>query len=757
MFPEELIKLDRWCVWKYVERNGRMTKLPINPLTGELAKSNDESTWADYKTACDVLNSTDADGLGFFFKPPYIGIDLDDISDDLERYRQNDIQDNIVSEFYEAFKSYGEISPSGNGLHIIVKGKIPGARRRKGDVEIYDVGRFFTITGNTLGKYHDIAEVSEKTFKRIYDKYLGEKKIVKGNFQQFKHDLSESEIVRSILSSKQADKFKMFMNGTWQDEYHSQSEADLAFANILAFWCARDFAHMDSLFRQSSLYRPKWDEVHGKSTYGEATLYKAINDTAEVYKPKREKPFYQINFNGATQKPKEYPVRSWDDTGNADRLMDRYGEYIKYSYVNKKFYIYDGSKWAVDNTGEIRKLIDLTVADLKNEKIFVPEGMDEEEAMKEFRKHIKRSRGTSAKKNMMDEVQHRTAILPEEFDQDDMLLNVQNGYLDLSSGEMKEHDKDKLFSRQANSEYTDKASSDVWQSFLNDIFAGNQEVIRYIQKAVGYSLTGSVREQKMFILHGKGRNGKSIFVEVLSDILGDYAMNIQAKTIMVKRNETVNNDIAKLQGARFVTSSEPNEGFRFDEGLIKQLTGGDKVTARFLYGEDFDFNPKFKIWVSTNHKPIVRGTDDGIWRRLVLIPFEVQIPEHKVDKDLKYKLLREAPAILDWALEGCQLWQKEGLKEPEKIANAITEYRTDMDVLEHFIDECCVVGEGESILGGELYNLYTKWADESGEYKMNKNNFGKKMKEKFESQRKMDGIWYLGLGRKELYPGLKSM
>ena len=261
----------------------------------------------------------------------------------------------------------------------------------------------------------------------------------------------------------------------------------------------------------------------------------------------------------------------------------------------------------------------------------------------------------------------------------------------------------------------------------------------------------------MFILHGKGRNGKSIFVETIAEILGDYSNNMQAKSLMVKKNDNVNTDIARLSKARFVTSSEPNEGFRFDEGLIKQITGGDKVTARFLYAEEFEYTPKFKIWVSTNHKPIIRGTDDGIWRRLVLIPFEVQIPEEKVDKDLKYKLLREAPAILNWMTEGAYMWMREGLEMPEKLKNAGQSYRTEMDVIEQFIQEECIRIEGGRAKGSRLYDLYKKWADENSTYKMDNKKFGQKMKEKFKSKKMNDGINYIGIEIPEKIPGLESV
>ncbi len=760
--PDELKQLNNWCVWKFENRNGKRTKIPFNAATGEFAKSNDKSTWSSYETA---VNAEGVDGIGFFFEPPYLGIDIDDIDDDLHRFKQGDKLDNIVSEFNEAFKSYTEVSPSGNGLHIIVKGKIPGSRRRKGNIEMYDSGRFFTMTGKNIGKYKDVTEVSEQVFKTIYKKYLPDNTIkypTTNNYQENIHNLSEIDIINEIYNSKQAKLFDDLMKGNYEPYYTSHSEADMALANILAFWCAKDYSQMDSIFRQSNLYRDKWDEKRKNSTYGEQTLFKAINEVNNIYTPKQEREENPLRYAlshifDAEKKDKEYPIRSYDDTGNADRFIDRYGHLYKHSYITNKFYIYDGQKWKVDDRGAIRKLIDEMIESIKNEKVLHSEDVTEEEAREAFQKYYKKTRGTQSKKNIMNELMHRKTVTPDEFDKDDMLLNVANGYIDLTSRELYKHDINRMFSQIANTDYSEKMQPAVWLDFLNDIFAGDKAVIRYIQKALGYSLTGSTREQVMFILFGKGRNGKSIFVETIAEILGDYSNNMQAKSLMVKKNDNVNTDIARLSKARFVTSSEPNEGFRFDEGLIKQITGGDKVTARFLYAEEFEYTPKFKIWVSTNHKPIIRGTDDGIWRRLVLIPFDVQIPEEKVDKDLKYKLLREAPAILNWMAEGAYMWMREGLELPEKLKDAGQTYRTEMDVVEQFIQEKCKRAEGVRETGKALYEEYKKWADENNEYKMDKNKFGKKLKEKFRSKKMNNGVNYLGVELTEKYPGLRGL
>lgn len=769
--PDELKQLNNWCVWKFENRNGKRTKIPFNAKTGEFAKSNDKSTWSSYETA---VNAEGVDGIGFFFEPPYLGIDIDDIDDDLHRFKQGDKLDNIVSEFNEAFKSYTEVSPSGNGLHIIVKGKIPGNRRRKGNIEMYDSGRFFTMTGKTIGKYKDVTEVSEQVFKTIYNKYLPDNTVkypTTNNYQQNIHNLSEIDVINEIYKSKQAKLFDDLMKGNYEPYYTSHSEADMALANILAFWCAKDYSQMDSIFRQSNLYRDKWDEKRKNSTYGEQTLFKAINETNNIYTPKQQTDDNPLRYVLSKlfdnqEETKEYPIRSYDDTGNADRFIDRYGHLYKHSYITNKFYIYDGQKWKVDDRGAIRKLIDEMIESIKNEKVLHSEDVTEEEAREVFQKYYKKTRGTQAKKNIMNELMHRRPATPDDFDRDDMFINVANGYIDLTSRELYKHDINKMFSQITNTDYTEKMQPAVWLDFLNDIFAGDQKVIRYIQKALGYSLTGSTREQVMFILFGKGRNGKSIFVETIAEILGDYSNNMQAKSLMVKKNDNVNTDIARLSKARFVTSSEPNEGFRFDEGLIKQITGGDKVTARFLYAEEFEYTPKFKIWVSTNHKPIIRGTDDGIWRRLVLIPFDVQIPEEKVDKDLKYKLLREAPAILNWMAEGAYMWMQEGLAMPEKLKEAVQKYRNEMDTLGQFIEDCCKVDKNSSEKVSNLHQAYKTWSNDNltSTKVLGMKSFSQKMEERFVKESRRDANYFIGIEidnkksfEEQKYPGIRAV
>ena len=219
---------------------------------------------------------------------------------------------------------------------------------------------------------------------------------------------------------------------------------------------------------------------------------------------------------------------------------------------------------------------------------------------------------------------------------------------------------------------------------------------------------------------------------------------------MVKRNQGgANSDVARLKGARFVTSNEPDQGDRIDEGLLKQLTGGDKVTARHLYGKEFEFEPEFKLWMATNHKPIIRGRDLGIWRRMHLIPFTVTIPDEKVDKNLIHKLRRELTGILNWAVEGCRKWQREGLGMPQAVKSSVKEYQSEMDVVTNFLETCTLEAEGFTVRAKDLYQAYREWAEENGEYVMSNSIFGKEISLRVSKKRTNKGFVYENLALTE--------
>ena len=706
--PQELKEYSNWCLYRLVKRDGKNTKIPINGLTGEFAKSNDKSTWNTYEICVDNIDKFGCNGIGFFFDEPFFGIDIDKIDEDVELFKQG-IDENIINEFADSLKTYGEFSQSGKGVHFICKGKLPEGGRRKSNVEMYSSGRFFVMTGNSLSNIDYVNECTEEVID-LFEKYIGSSEIEK-NSPNFNSNLELDEILDVALKNKKFH--NLFINN---HTYSSQSEADMAFCNYLAYYCAKDKEKMDAIFRQSSLYRTKWDEKRGEFTYGEKTLNKAIKDCKNVYLKDDE---FKIFIGDNT-------FFSYDDTGNAERFLKKYEDIVRYNYDNKSFMIYNSRFWQEDSSSIIKNLAETVIADMKNEFKFV----NDEDQEKALLKHIKYTRNSKGKENMLKELQHKVAITNNELDLDPYLFNVDNGFLDLKEYLFKDHDKNNFFSKIAGTEFDPKRKCPKWIKFLREIFLEDEELIEFIQKAIGYSLTGSTREQCLFILFGNGLNGKSVFLEVMSALFGHYALNIQPGSLMVKNQQGANNDIARLKGARFVTTTEPNDGMRFDEGLVKQLTGGDKVTARFLYKNEFEFIPEFKIWMATNHKPIIRGNDDGIWRRLNIIPFDAKVK--KINKNLKEELLEELPGILNWALAGLKKYHKDGLEKPEKVKNSISLYKQEMDTIGQFIDECIMNLEGYKVGASVVYQTYKNWAIMNGQYVMSGTKFGIEFSKKFE-------------------------
>lgn len=742
-FPKELQTLKQWVCWKGIpdeSRPGKIKKVPINPYTGGQAQSNNPQTWSDYETA--LRERGKYSGIGFMFGNGYFGVDIDDVRAEIEEYKMG-VADNIVSEFIYALQSYAEYSVSGNGLHIICRGTLPKNGRRRKNVEMYSEGRFFIMTGNRASEYTDIAECSE-SIKALHEKYIGGGcEPTAGVILSQPVGLSESEIIEIAKRSKQGQIFTDLYNGNWSTYFTSQSEADMSFCNMLAFYCRKDEEMMDRIFRSSGLMRDKWDRKQAGSTYGRLTISKAARHCNAVYEPK---PQYSISI-GMT-KPEKPKLYTFDDTGNAERFTDYFKNSIRYSFVNKCWFWWDGRRWCVDNTGVVRRLADEVVENMRGELgnyiDNVPDDMDTEEMEERFMKHLKSCRSNKSKITMIKESEHRVSITPQQFDLHTDQLNTVNGILNLRTGELINHDSEQFITKITNVEYTEKSDCPLWKEFLNDIFDGNQELIRYVQTAIGYSLTGSTQEQCAFFCYGNGRNGKSTFLDIISYILGDYAANMQPETIMVRSMNNGTSDIARLKGARFVTTVEPNEGMRLNEGILKQMTGGDKITAAKKYENEFEFTPEFKIWMGANHKPIIRGTDDGIWRRMKIIPFTIQIPEEKVDKNLRNKLIKEAPAILNWMVEGCLLWGREGLKDPKVIQEAVKEYKSEMDVLESFLEDCTEKGAGKES-SRDLYNVYCQWARENNEYIMPKRKFGIEMGKKVERRKSGSYVYYYGI------------
>jgi putative DNA primase/helicase len=432
-----------------------------------------------------------------------------------------------------------------------------------------------------------------------------------------------------------------------------------------------------------------------------------------------------------------------NDTGNSQRLVSFYGEDIKYTPHSGQWYLLDSGCWAPDTKKKIVELAKESVALISTEIV----NTDDANQQQNLRSHQRRSGSRQAIDNMiaLSKSDPRIAVSLHEINANPLLLGTPEGVLNIDSGSIVETAD--FITKRIPTAFDPHATCPRWNQFLHEITGGNPNFISFVQRAVGYSLTGLTQEQCLFFLHGSGANGKSVFLNVISTLFGDYA-EMAPSTLLSPKGNPDHVAIAGIHGARLVVASEVEENSKFSEALIKQLSGGDPVTARSNYKDYFTYTPQYKIWIMGNHRPLIRGTDNGIWRRLKLIPFEVTFPPNKQDKDLEGKLKGESPGILNWALKGYKDWREQGLNEPEIVTMATHEYRSDMDVIGSWIEQECVAIPEEAILG-TLYHNYEKWADESGECTVTRNSFGRKLKERGYMSRKSNGkVLLKGLGIK---------
>jgi len=439
-------------------------------------------------------------------------------------------------------------------------------------------------------------------------------------------------------------------------------------------------------------------------------------------------------------------VYKLDDIGNGERFIARHGHKLRY-VLEWGWLVWNSKYWEKDR-GRVA-----TWAKETARSLFAEAANCESDQLREaIVKFAKSSASQGKRAAMVDAGASEPGIpaAPEDFDINPWLLNVQNGILDLKTGELRPHDPQAMLIKIAGTYYDPEATCPRWKAFLQRVFDGDQELIEFVQRAVGYSMTGDIGEQCLFFLYGIGANGKSTFTGVIQDMLGDYGMKTRVETLMENKRDVITEEVAALNGVRFMLASELAEGQRLNEGLIKDLTGGDRLRARFLYHDSFEFKPIAKPWLYGNHKPVIKGDDEGVWRRPRLVPFNVVIPPEERDHELPAKLAAELPGILAWAVRGCLEYQNGGLKSPKAVTDATQAYRIESDIMGAFLGECTITDPDARAKAGELYKRYETWCKDSGEEKdkLTGTAFGRRMKERegIDSTKVSGHVWYLGIG-----------
>lgn len=715
--PSELKMNGLWCGWKLTSKG----KEPFNLLTGQHAKSNDESTFSSYGVLLNnihkylrIENGKQVGGVGLGIFRGYSAVDIDHCVDEEGNLSE------MARDIIDFCQSYTEYSPSGTGIRIIFKTQVKIDKNEyyinnhANGLEIYisdNTNKFVSITGN---------KISGDTINEIDITYILDKYMKKGVFNLEK--ALEKDAKLKELWFKQAP-------GSHADE----SESDMALACKLAYYLKNNEDEIKRYFEMSPYFQSK-DAAHKKkwnNGYGLGTIKGANNFIGVV-------PVQPVTTG------KKYDL---NDTGNAHRFIELFGNDLHYNFDNKIWMIWNGRYWQYDVTENIKNYIEILAEKMLFESNSV---MDMNEKMRVI-KNIEHIYSSAGKESLLKEARHISVIpvLNSDFDKNPYLICTESNVIDLKNYTTIPHSKEQMISMSTNCEMDREHRPEKFEKFLSEIFAGNEEVIHYVHKALGYSITNSTREQCMFILHGDGNNGKSLLLDIIKTVLGGYGITSKPQLLTESNFGTQNSEeIARLNGKRFCAVEEIKSGDKMDEQIVKSLTSGiGNQVARFLYANSFEFPVTCKFWMATNYEPVIRGNDKGIWRRIVKIPVPTDFTGRE-DKDLREKLLTELPQILGWLVEGYEMYALEGLQPPETIKQATAEYRKEMDITQQWIDECCECKPAYFERANTLYDNFRAFCQRRDQ-RTNQTIFGRNLGKKFKKYNSGEGIVYIGLRLKQ--------
>ncbi|MBM4415224.1 MAG: hypothetical protein FJ035_02990 [Chloroflexi bacterium] len=579
-----------------VPDRAKPTKQPLNPLSGTLASTTDAATWG---TFAEALACPGTDGTGFVFTPhdSYVGVDLDGCRDP-----EAGTLEPWATEIVAQLRSYTEISPSGMGVHVIVRGTLPGTRRRKGPVEMYAEGRFFTMTGERLSGTP--SEISERTAElaALHARVFEGSPAPAPSPRPIHSHLADDELIRRAQAASNGSKFAALWSGD-TTAYDSQSEADLALCGLLAFWTGPDQARIDRLFRQSGLMRDKWDERHGAQTYGERTVATALSGRSEFFDP--------TNRVGPGGAPPQLALTRFmeTDAGNAEAFAETYRDKVVFDHRLKRWLIWGEHRWIADHVSEVR----LLAKEIARARLRAATEIADDERRKKSLRHAVSSESRQRLDAMIELAKAEAGIADrgESWDAQTDVIAVENGVVDLATGALRPGRPEDRITLAIPIPYRPDAECPRWERFLHEIFSGDEALIAFVQRAIGYSLTGDVTEHALFLLFGNGGNGKSVLLNMLRRLAGDYALNLPFSAFELVGRSQLTPELALLPGKRLVTSSETNDGARLNEARIKAMTGADPITANPKYAPPFEFTPVAKFWLAVNHLPVVHDDSEG--------------------------------------------------------------------------------------------------------------------------------------------------
>ena len=755
--PDALKQSASFCVWKLEKRSGRPTKVPYNPCTGNMAKTNDPSTFADFKTAMKAYAIGGWDGIGYRVSEGIGAIDIDHCI--REDGSLNDVAASILGIFSTA---YFEKSPSGTGLRGFFKLSPDFAydktvyyiNNRKHGLEVYLPGttnRFVTVTGDMFRA--GTVERDDDALRNLLDTFMKRSTRVSAKTIEASSYLDDDGVIAHALASESGDKFKALYEGNWEEGYDSQSDADMAFVSMLCFWCGNVEEQIDRIFRSSGLMRDKWDRKTGDATYGQITIRNAVATNSAVYTPIQDSSaeddfdaldddqteehasfrpdMSRITLTLDEMQPHTNPRYQRDEIGIGNAFADYFKPIARFNGDRNVWYVYDGKVWQPDENALAVAELAKHLADLLY--TFALQIRDED-TRNRYIKRVQKLQMRKNRKTMVEDAKSVHPIRMSAFDANVYLLNLENGTLDLRTLEFHEHDPKDFITKISHINYDPNAVCPRWIQFVDEVMVGRKNVARYLQKAIGYALSGDTSLECLFIMFGPTtRNGKTTTIETILRVMGEYGRS--AKPDMLATNyfrgqsNGSSDDVARLAGARFVGISEMEQKLTINASLTKQLTGNGSITARFLYEGYFEFHMQAKIFIDTNHLPNV--TDRTLFEsgRLKIIPFTRHFEDHEQDKTLKTTLMQpeNLSGILNWCIEGYRLYKAEGLDEPDEVKAATEEYRVESDRIAQFMQQCLRKEKGSEIKASAVYSHYKTWCSDNGCKYESSQNFYKRL------------------------------
>lgn len=693
-------------------------KAPINAKTGKAASSTDPSTWATYDEAKRAVSRYRCAGVGFVFTGDgLVGVDIDDgIKDDgsFAKYAKHLLALN---------GGYAELSPSGTGIHIIGRATIPRSVKRLMHgvgVEVYDRARYFTFTENVIeSDAYDFSDLGN--IQDVVDTIFDDVTMLEDAKPQTKRT---DVIAPTAIDGDSADRqiatwidraVTMMRNAVVGARHNTRVKAGRLIGGALAAAESAGKHVMTIDDAVTLLYDANTVDDGEEDKERLAILWGIEAGYESPLEFRKEKPLPPpMTTMPAPQIPVESSkVYHFTDLGNGQRFADAYLGDLLWVPEWAQWMRWDGRVWQRVDVTVVRKLAHDVVVGMytgahQNGRID-----------NELGKWALKSETTARINAMVEEAKPYLSGDVSRFDTKHDLINVGNGVVNLRNAHLMPHDREHYFTKIIDITYDVSAKAPVWRDIIDTIFAGDRDLMEYIQRAVGYTLTGHTDEHCLFFCYGIGKNGKSTFMTALQRIMGDYATTTSVEALLDAQNkgEAASPYMARLPGKRIAIAQEMPEGRRMNESLIKSITGGDRLSTRDLYKSVFEFDPTHHLWISGNHKPRISGTDDGIWRRLRIVPFTVTIPEEKRrdSRLIEADLANEYSGILGWMIRGAQMWYAAGLGTCDAVKKATDEYRGDEDALQRFITEECEVNPMVSINKQALYTEYKRWAEEEND------------------------------------------